>query len=178
LGALFKSRNETKSKSELFVIVTPEIVDPLNPGELKPELNFPKDWIDPLPARPQPKKQGENITPGSNRLASIPAEQQVIVAKLPAARPQEVPRPADAGVPAAMALTAPTPAPSPAPIPAIPAADPPPGAAAALIETASPPARTENISPAEGPAEPGALAPAAASAPPASEPVPLAQAVR
>jgi len=38
LGALFKSRQENKSKTELIVMVTPEIARPLNPGDPKPAM--------------------------------------------------------------------------------------------------------------------------------------------
>jgi pilus assembly protein CpaC len=38
LGALFKSRMEKKQKTELLVLVTPEIAEPLRPGDPKPEL--------------------------------------------------------------------------------------------------------------------------------------------
>lgn len=40
LGVLFKSRNENRSKSELIVLVTPEIVEPLSAGDprVKPEM--------------------------------------------------------------------------------------------------------------------------------------------
>jgi pilus assembly protein CpaC len=45
LGALFKSRAETKSKTELIVIVTPETALPVTgPG---PELQMPKPFLDP-----------------------------------------------------------------------------------------------------------------------------------
>jgi pilus assembly protein CpaC len=38
LGVLFKSRQENKSKTELVVMVTPEIARPLNPGDPKPAM--------------------------------------------------------------------------------------------------------------------------------------------
>ena len=38
LGVLFKSRQENKSKTELIVMVTPEIARPLNPGDPKPAM--------------------------------------------------------------------------------------------------------------------------------------------
>lgn len=48
LGAIFKSRNETKSKSELIVMVTPEVVDPLNPPEILPEPVMPRQFMNPV----------------------------------------------------------------------------------------------------------------------------------
>ncbi|MBI3210215.1 MAG: type II and III secretion system protein family protein [Candidatus Solibacter usitatus] len=45
LGALFKSRQETKSKTELIVLVTPEITMPLSPGDPSPALTFPREFL-------------------------------------------------------------------------------------------------------------------------------------
>lgn len=45
LGALFKSRQETKARSELVVLVTPEVTQPLGPNDPKPELAFPRDFL-------------------------------------------------------------------------------------------------------------------------------------
>ncbi len=48
LGQLFKSRLERKSKTELVVIVTPEIVKPYNPDEKLPIPEFPREWLQPF----------------------------------------------------------------------------------------------------------------------------------
>ncbi len=45
LGALFKSRQENKSKMELLVMVTPEFTMPLSPTDPKPTLNFPREFM-------------------------------------------------------------------------------------------------------------------------------------
>ncbi len=45
LGKLFQSRSVTKSNSELMVIVTAEIVDPLKMGSEPSTLSFPKDFL-------------------------------------------------------------------------------------------------------------------------------------
>jgi len=45
LGTLFKSRTENKSKSELLVLVTPEITKPLSPSDPRPALGYPRDWL-------------------------------------------------------------------------------------------------------------------------------------
>lgn len=45
LGALFKSRQEKKDKTELLVMVTPEITVPLNANDPKPNLSFPKPFL-------------------------------------------------------------------------------------------------------------------------------------
>ncbi|MEO7651967.1 MAG: pilus assembly protein N-terminal domain-containing protein [Bryobacteraceae bacterium] len=41
LGALFKSKEVNKRKTELVVLVTPEVVNPLQPGDLKQQPTFP-----------------------------------------------------------------------------------------------------------------------------------------
>ena len=48
LGVLFKSRSESKARSELMVMVTPEIVNPLNPTDPKPMPAMPKEFLVPL----------------------------------------------------------------------------------------------------------------------------------
>jgi len=48
LGVLFKSRSESKARSELLVMVTPEIVNPLNPNDPKPMPPMPKQFLVPL----------------------------------------------------------------------------------------------------------------------------------
>jgi Flp pilus assembly secretin CpaC len=46
LGVLFKSRDRRKQKTEMVVIVTPETISPLNPGDPKP---YPKFGVSPIP---------------------------------------------------------------------------------------------------------------------------------
>jgi len=50
LGMLFKSRAANKSRSELIVLVTPEVVDPLNPSDPRPMPPMPKEFLGPLPS--------------------------------------------------------------------------------------------------------------------------------
>lgn len=47
-GALFRSRNQTKSKQELVVLVTPEITHPLKPGEVAPLPVMPREFMAPV----------------------------------------------------------------------------------------------------------------------------------
>jgi hypothetical protein len=47
LGALFKSRSEQKSKTELIVMVTPEVVEPLNATDPKPVPVWPSEFLGP-----------------------------------------------------------------------------------------------------------------------------------
>jgi len=44
-GALFKVKEESKNRSELVMMVTPEITEPLNPSDAKPMPNFPRDFL-------------------------------------------------------------------------------------------------------------------------------------
>jgi pilus assembly protein CpaC len=50
LGVLFKSRLENRSRAELIVMVTPEIVDPLNPDDPKPIPHMPMKFLTPQTA--------------------------------------------------------------------------------------------------------------------------------
>jgi len=61
-GSLFKSKDETKSRTELVVLVTPEITLPLDPSDPQPAVYFPKDFLvrlDPkdVPQEPKSKKK-------------------------------------------------------------------------------------------------------------------------
>jgi pilus assembly protein CpaC len=62
LGVLFKSRQENRAKTELIVMVTPEITAPVSAAEVKP-ITLPKELLapqlnaPPTPA-PAPKKRG------------------------------------------------------------------------------------------------------------------------
>jgi len=56
LGSLFKSRNENKTKTELLVMVTPEMVDPLNPSDPKPVPVMPKEFLPPVQIKPTSQK--------------------------------------------------------------------------------------------------------------------------
>jgi pilus assembly protein CpaC len=47
LGVLFKTRTEKKSKSELVVLVTPEIVQPLNAKDPKQTPEMPREFMSP-----------------------------------------------------------------------------------------------------------------------------------
>lgn len=56
-GHLFKSREIQKSLSELVVMVTPEITVPLNPGDAKPTIDFPNEFLVPLKPSAAPAKK-------------------------------------------------------------------------------------------------------------------------
>lgn len=57
LGALFKSRAENRAKTELIIMVTPELTMPLLATDPKPSLNFPREFLAPAtPVVPGAKK--------------------------------------------------------------------------------------------------------------------------
>jgi pilus assembly protein CpaC len=59
LGALFKSKIESKSSTELVVLVTPEVTEALGPNDPKPQPYFPRDFIKRIdPKDVQPGKSG------------------------------------------------------------------------------------------------------------------------
>lgn len=85
LGALFRSRNENRSKSELIVLVTPEIVEPMSASDPKLQPNMPLGVMPPamLPEgmpgssnagsgaagpKPQPVERRSDLTKPSGRL--------------------------------------------------------------------------------------------------------------
>jgi len=45
LGVLFKSKDASRKANELVVMVTPEIVNPLNPNDPKPEPAWPRPFL-------------------------------------------------------------------------------------------------------------------------------------
>jgi len=55
-GSLFKSKDEKKQRTDLLVLVTPEITQPLGPNDGKPNLYMPRDFLVHLDPRdlPQP----------------------------------------------------------------------------------------------------------------------------
>jgi len=44
-GNLFKSKDTNRQRTDLVLIVTPEVTMPLNPNDPKPEIYFPKDFL-------------------------------------------------------------------------------------------------------------------------------------
>jgi pilus assembly protein CpaC len=64
-GALFKSKSENRSRSELVVMVTPEITSPLNPGDPKPLPYMPKDFL--MPIGPNDAKNAATAGKGKSK---------------------------------------------------------------------------------------------------------------
>lgn len=73
LGKFFQSVSDQKSNTELIVIVTPEIVKPIKPGESKPSITYPEKFLPPtsktLMQNPQPATAVTKQPP-----AAIPVE--------------------------------------------------------------------------------------------------------
>jgi pilus assembly protein CpaC len=62
LGNFFKSRAQNKTNTELLVMITPKLVDSLNPGQMPPTPQFPKPFLDP---HQFDGKSGESHSPGN-----------------------------------------------------------------------------------------------------------------
>jgi len=48
LGTIFKSKNQSRNKTELLVMVTPEVVDPVTAGDPKLNPQFPGEFLRPM----------------------------------------------------------------------------------------------------------------------------------
>jgi len=173
LGALFKSRSESKSKSELIVLVTPEIIDPLNPGDPKPEVDFPRQWLESLPKAVQPPTKHSSAAPAAgpaeHSAEVAPQDPQVITTRF-AQRPAQA-APAQLTAPAVASSSGPGLTLAPSAVPAAVLGDPAPGLASAP-EPAQPAAPSAEPAPATSPLLPAGLPAAASSASPANEPAP------
>ena len=67
LGRFFESMSKSRTNTELIVIVTPVLVDPIQAGDPLPELNYPDKFLPPnsgIPmTTPETKKNGANPAP-------------------------------------------------------------------------------------------------------------------
>jgi pilus assembly protein CpaC len=155
LGALFKSRLERKAKTELIVIVTPEIVKPYNPDDKLPIPEFPREWLQPFkvnkkvnePVRQTsaietPKKVDKAESDSKNPFLFWKSGKKSAQTTAPAAA--AVLTPSDAAAPGNSAPTAATPAPA---LPAEPApASPVPAPVPAPVARMSPPTANSGLS--------------------------------
>jgi pilus assembly protein CpaC len=75
LGKLFQSESKTKNDTELIVIVTPEIVQPIPPDGKVPELKYPDKFLPPNSNVPmhQPDEKTAGATPATPP-TSVPVE--------------------------------------------------------------------------------------------------------
>ena len=70
LGSLFKSRDERKNKTELIVMVSPEITKPLEPGEAPPMPPMPREFM--APVVPAEKQSSNKVDEKPIREAKAP----------------------------------------------------------------------------------------------------------
>ncbi len=116
-GKLFRSRQINKNNTELLVLVTPELVRPMEKGAPTPDLNRPGKFLPPNTSSVPPQTPGKDVTGPvvSKPMATIPVE-QLINSQKPAAQQQQsapiqfVPVPL---MPTQNLPSAPTPAPPP-----------------------------------------------------------------
>lgn len=117
-GKLFQSRSQSRSKSELLVVVTPEIVRPIPEGQPVPDVVMPSEFLQ-KGAKTAPRTPGIESTgpvPVKPMMESVPVEQ--LLPGIQNGQGNQAPPPSYQLVPVA------PPAPSAAP-PADPAAEPP-----------------------------------------------------
>ncbi len=76
LGRLFQSRSLTKNNSELLVMVTPELVRPIQKGGKVPEVEFPVPFMEGAPMEPKahPSQNDTGATPLSRPRSAVPYE--------------------------------------------------------------------------------------------------------
>ena len=84
LGKLFQSIQKNRTNTELIVIVTPEIVAPINSGQPLPQLNYPEKFLPPNSNIPMtnPTTPTTPTTPGASATGvkpplTIPVEQLI-----------------------------------------------------------------------------------------------------
>jgi pilus assembly protein CpaC len=63
LGAIFKSRSLSRSKTELVVVVTPESTNPLAPSDPKPMPRMPREFLPDEPPSSQPSNTAAHPSP-------------------------------------------------------------------------------------------------------------------
>jgi pilus assembly protein CpaC len=128
LGKMFQSKSVNRQNTELIVIVTPELVQPMKPDTPRPEIEFPKPFLDP-DSKTEMRTPGVAVTgpttasaarkqiPIETLLESLRPEKPLVInngsstanGSSPAGTPIDQP---DAGVnPAPSAVTPPTPQP-------------------------------------------------------------------
>jgi pilus assembly protein CpaC len=77
LGKLFQSISKNRTNTELIVIVTPEIVAPINAGQPLPQLNYPQKFLPPNSgiSMANPGANVTGATPSPPPPTAIPVEQ-------------------------------------------------------------------------------------------------------
>jgi pilus assembly protein CpaC len=78
LGKFFQSMTRTKTNTELIVLVTPELVDPIPAGGPQPELKYPVPFLPPNSSAPMHHPDGTPATASNAPLPStIPVEKLI-----------------------------------------------------------------------------------------------------
>lgn len=77
LGKFFQSIQRNKTNTELIVIVTPEIVDPIEVGQPLPQLRYPEKFLPPNSRIPMNNPTNVSGTPPPTPPPSIPVEQLI-----------------------------------------------------------------------------------------------------
>lgn len=67
LGNLFKSRDQTKSNTELIVMVTPEITLPIQAGDPKPMVAMPREFLTTITPKSEQPDSSQNRTKQSGK---------------------------------------------------------------------------------------------------------------
>jgi len=164
LGQLFKSRLERKSKTELIVIVTPEIVKPYDPAQKLPLPEFPRDWLQPFkvtkklgdPVRQTAANQPVNAADSAKKETETVGRNPFLFWKNPAkktAQAQAAPKPAETNA-APLQFVVPSPSSSTAENTTTTTAEPAAAAPSPVVTT-----------PSSNPAQPSPQAPLQAPAP-------------
>jgi pilus assembly protein CpaC len=123
LGKLFQSRSQQKQNNELLVIVTPEIVKPMNEGQAQPQLTFPAPLPNAISANPRTPGVAATGDTTAQQHPAIPVEK--LIDSLRTQSTMKLEREGGGGVwPGALPLPSPS-----APPAAPPAAQPAPTAA-------------------------------------------------
>lgn len=120
VGKLFQSRNFTRENTELLVIVTPQLVQPVPAGQPAPALHFPREFM-------EDENEGHTSNPVTNASTagtpqeSMPIEKLIDSMKTPELNLQQGP-PTSGGMtnspqnaPQNAPLSSPSPSPSPSP---------------------------------------------------------------
>ena len=79
IGGVFRSSNFNHVKTELLVMVTPELVRPIPKGQPVPEVKMPKPFLEGTATKP-PQTPGMDVTgpvPGKPATETVPMEQLI-----------------------------------------------------------------------------------------------------
>ncbi len=78
LGKFFQSMSKTQTNTELIVIATPEIVDPIPVGAPLPELKYPKEFLPPNSKIPMNTPESKSLSsPSVIPSATLPVEKLI-----------------------------------------------------------------------------------------------------